>query len=179
MGERKTNADEAGLVPTQELVKKGSPNGKADELLLTIYGVTVRDMEPYFTGLAGQVELFAGGVVEQLPKEWGSDPHDPETYRSMKFRNMVKLREAFTNALAAEKPAAIEGLSIDVWEITVAEMEQVDREYLPGMMAKYAVKVPKHWGAADEVDTYMNLPYPVWLAAQDVLLEAIKDLGKN
>jgi hypothetical protein len=111
-----------------------------------------------------------------MPEGWG-DPSKEETYRKQPFRRTVQIREWFTKELSAVKSEVI-GLAFDVEAITTEEMEQIGKN-IPAVMAKYTKRTPKTWGTPVTEDTFLDLRYPVYVAAMALFKEAIEDLGKN
>lgn len=183
MAEAKKTADTPLRVPTKK------ENGQVGAEVIPVYkekpvinidGLTARDMLDFTTDKDVKFRLYARGVLVSLPEHWDAgDPGEVRTYLKMKLRHMKQVNSAFADALSAAKPEHIEGFAIDVWDITVEETQNLDDMAVVILVARYAKRVPAGWGDRHDVETYLDLPQAVWLTVQDIVLEAIKDLGKN
>lgn len=159
--------------------KNGQVKDKVEDvtLLFDLSGLTGRDWQRYREGIAEQRKILAR-VVTSGPESWG-DLSDPMTYYHMRFKDLLRVKEAFGQALKDAKPKSITGLAFDVDNLTVAEMENFNPEDVLTFLVCFTTEVPVAWGQKDDVETYLNLPLPTFIAAQDALTEAIKDLAKN
>jgi hypothetical protein len=154
--------------------KKAKEATWRDEMVIDISGITYRDMkETYRTGWDGQMTIF-DRVVKQLPAEWGS-------HRDTDFkRRYAKAIDAeIARLLKLEQPEAVD-VQFDVWDMSMAE-ERALREGKQDaeIVAKYVVKAPKSWGALHDVDTWLDLPHPVWMAVVDALIAAMNEVSLN
>lgn len=169
----------SGLKPTVSEEQSGSPasDGHIEQVVFDIRGLKARDYYEFKQGMRQQRKLFMRTIVE-FPAAWG-DPKKEVTYRTMKFSRLVKLRRKLTTQLDATKAVDVPGLAFDVEAITSEEVENLKFETMPERMAKYAVETPEWWDGPVTADTFLDLPYGVYLRAGEMFMEAVNDLGKN
>lgn len=142
-----------------------------DELVIDISGLTRRDLIPFFENMDGKKKLLKR-VVKQMPKEWGDDV----AAKDFKTRHFVTVIEEFGNILQANKPLSVD-VTFDVWEMPMSDYEAISTESTPRLLATYVRSAPKSWGPVDDVNTWLDLPQPIFLAVQDAFKEALACLN--
>jgi len=148
--------------------------GWRDELVIDISGITYRDMRDiYRTGTDGQRQIFQR-IVKQMPTEWGSFAEG-----TFKRRYWKAIDTEMARLFKLEKPLSVD-VTFDVWDLTMDEHEAlVAGKADVQIVAKYVTRAPKSWGPMHEIDTWLNLPHPVWMAVADALIEALNEVNLN
>lgn len=145
-----------------------------DGLVIDISGITYRDMkEIYRRGWDGQQVIF-DRIVKRIPAEWGN-------WRDADFKRRYAkaIDTELARLLKLEQPETVD-VQFDVWDMSMTE-ERALREGRQDaeIVAKYVTKAPKSWGPMHDVDTWLDLPHPVWVAVVDALIEAMNDVSLN